>query len=163
MMRVFSDLVFKIRLISLGFSFRKQKVLYLNLQPTDCQSGVITITQTEPTVSRKKAFNTLQSCLTDSSSIHLILLIQLILYKIGKTRLKLRERWICNCYTVQSFAYFEKLPSALNTESTYLISLNLYFSISIFKSMNRWKFVKCLSSMKITSNNFYKYNNNNIN
>ena len=45
----FSDFVFKIRLIRLGFSFQKQKkILNLNSQPTDSQSGVIT---TEPTVS----------------------------------------------------------------------------------------------------------------
>ena len=42
----FSDFVFKIRLIRLGFFFKKLKipVLYLNSQPTDSQSGVITIT-----------------------------------------------------------------------------------------------------------------------
>ena len=36
----------------------------------------------------RKAFSSLQSCLTDSSWINLIHLIQLILHKIGKTRLK---------------------------------------------------------------------------
>ena len=35
---------FKIRLIRLGLSFQKQKFLYLNSQPTDSQSWVITIT-----------------------------------------------------------------------------------------------------------------------
>ena len=42
----FSDFVFKIRLIRLGFSFKKLKIpeLYLNSQPTDSQSGVLTIT-----------------------------------------------------------------------------------------------------------------------
>ena len=40
----FSDFVFKIRLIRLGFSFQKQKFLYLTLQSTDSQSGVLTIT-----------------------------------------------------------------------------------------------------------------------
>ena len=40
----FSDFVFKIRLIRLGFSFSKQKFLYLNSQPTDSQSGVIPTT-----------------------------------------------------------------------------------------------------------------------
>ena len=40
----FSDFVFKIRLIKLGFSFKKNKeFLYLNSQPTDSQSGAITI------------------------------------------------------------------------------------------------------------------------
>ena len=63
----FSDFVFEIRLIRLGFSFQKEKILYLNSQITDSQSGVITITP-----------QTFQSCLTDSSWIHLILLIQLI-------------------------------------------------------------------------------------
>ena len=38
----FSDFEFKIRLIRLGFSF--QKHLYLNSQPTDNQSAIITIT-----------------------------------------------------------------------------------------------------------------------
>ena len=40
----FSNFVFKIRLIRLGFSFQKQKNLYLNPQPTDSQSGVLTTT-----------------------------------------------------------------------------------------------------------------------
>ena len=40
----FSDFVFKIRLIRLGFSFQKQKFLYLNSQPTDSQSGILTTT-----------------------------------------------------------------------------------------------------------------------
>ena len=40
----FSYFEFKIRLIRQGLSFQKQKFLYLNLQPTDSQSGVITIT-----------------------------------------------------------------------------------------------------------------------
>ena len=113
----YADFVFKIRL---DFSFQKLKILYLNPQPTDSQSGVITITpqsqlwvgDTEKlsltfshawlvlvelttcwfpvsshnhytTVStvggrHRKAFSNLQSCLTDSSWIHLILLIQLI-------------------------------------------------------------------------------------
>ena len=35
----FSDFVFKIRLIKLGFSFQKQKFLYLKPWPTDSQSG----------------------------------------------------------------------------------------------------------------------------
>ena len=40
----FSYFKFKIRLIKLDFSFQKQKFLYSNWQPTDSQSGVITIT-----------------------------------------------------------------------------------------------------------------------
>ena len=40
----FSHFVFKIRLIRLGLSFQKQKILYLHSQPTDSESGVITIT-----------------------------------------------------------------------------------------------------------------------
>ena len=67
----FSDFVFKIRLIRLGFSFKKLKipVLYLKSQPTNSQSGVIPITPTEPTVSggHRKAFSNLQPCMTDSS------------------------------------------------------------------------------------------------
>ena len=61
----FSDFVFKIRLMRLGFSFQNTK----NSQPPDSQSGVITTTPTEPTVSgrHRKAFSNLQSCLTDSS------------------------------------------------------------------------------------------------
>ena len=59
------------RLIRLGFSFKKLKipVLYLNSQPTDSQSGVITITPTEPTVNgrHKKVFSNLQSHMTDRS------------------------------------------------------------------------------------------------
>ena len=35
---------FKIRLIKLSISIQKQKFQYLNWQPTDSQSGVITIT-----------------------------------------------------------------------------------------------------------------------
>ena len=47
-----SDFVFKIRLIRLGFCFNKLKipVLYLNSQPTDSQSRILTTTSTEPTV-----------------------------------------------------------------------------------------------------------------
>ena len=124
----FSDFVFKIRLIRQVFVSKKQKLLYLNPQPIDSQSGVLTITPqrqlsvgdteklsvtfsyawlilvelttywflvrshnhytTEPTVSgrHRKTFSNLQSCLTNSSRILLILLIQLIQYKIGKTR-----------------------------------------------------------------------------
>ena len=40
----FSSFEFKIRLIRLGLSFQKQKFLYLNSQPSDSQSGVLTIT-----------------------------------------------------------------------------------------------------------------------
>ena len=40
----FTDFVFKIRLIRLGFSFQKQRILYLNPKPTDSQSGVLTTT-----------------------------------------------------------------------------------------------------------------------
>ena len=40
----FADFVFKIRLIRLGFSFQKQKFLYLNSQPTDSKSRVLTTT-----------------------------------------------------------------------------------------------------------------------
>ena len=67
----FFDFVFKIRLIRLGFPFKKLKipVLYLNSKPTDSQSGVINITPTEPAVSgrHKKAFSNFQSCMTNSS------------------------------------------------------------------------------------------------
>ena len=42
--RTFSRFVFKIRLIKLGFSFQKQKILYLNPQTTDSQSGVLATT-----------------------------------------------------------------------------------------------------------------------
>ena len=79
-----SYFVFKIRLIRLGFSFKKLKILYLNPQPTDSQSGVTTITPGESAVSGRHREAFFQSCLTDSSLIHLILLIQLIQYKIGK-------------------------------------------------------------------------------
>ena len=41
---IFPIFEFKMRLIRLGFSFMKQKFLYLNSQTTDSQSGVITIT-----------------------------------------------------------------------------------------------------------------------
>ena len=40
----FSDFVFKIRLIRLGFSFQKQNFLYLNPQSIDSQSQVLTTT-----------------------------------------------------------------------------------------------------------------------
>ena len=40
----FSDFVFKTRLVRLGFYFQIQKILYLNSQPADSQSGVIAIT-----------------------------------------------------------------------------------------------------------------------
>ena len=51
----------------------KKKILYLNSQPTDSQSRVITFTPTESTVNgrHRKAFSNLQSCLTDSRWIHL--------------------------------------------------------------------------------------------
>ena len=74
--------------------------MYLNSQSTDSQSGVITVTPTEPTVSlrHRKAFSNLQLCMTDSSWIHLILLIKLIQYKIGKTRLF----WLFDGYPLNS-------------------------------------------------------------
>ena len=40
----FSYFEFKIRLIRLDLSFQKEKFLYLNSQPIDSQSEVITIT-----------------------------------------------------------------------------------------------------------------------
>ena len=40
----FSYFEFKIRLIRLGLSYQKQKQEFLNSQPIDSQSGVITIT-----------------------------------------------------------------------------------------------------------------------
>ena len=40
----FSDFVFKIRLIRLCLSFPKQKILCLNSQPTDSQSGILPTT-----------------------------------------------------------------------------------------------------------------------
>ena len=42
--RGFSDFVFKIRLIKLGFSFQKTKIPVLNSQPTDSHQGVLTTT-----------------------------------------------------------------------------------------------------------------------
>ena len=39
----FSYFEFKITLIRLGLSFQKENILYLKSQPTDSQSGVITI------------------------------------------------------------------------------------------------------------------------
>ena len=43
--RAFSEFLFKIRLIRLGFSFHKnQKLLYFNSQPTDFQSKVLSTT-----------------------------------------------------------------------------------------------------------------------
>ena len=75
----FSDFVFKIWLIRLGFYFPKQKILYLNSQPTDSQSGVLTTTaQSQLWVGDRKVLGNFQSSLTYSSWIHLILLIQLI-------------------------------------------------------------------------------------
>ena len=55
----FSDFVFKIRLIRLGFSFKKLKspVMYLNSQPTNSQSGVIIITPTETAVRGRHTFS----------------------------------------------------------------------------------------------------------
>ena len=46
----FSDFIFKIRLIRLDFSFKKQIFLYLKSQPTDRSHNHYT---TEPTVSRR--------------------------------------------------------------------------------------------------------------
>ena len=40
----FSYFEFRIRITRLGITFQKQKFLYLNLQPTDSQPGVISIT-----------------------------------------------------------------------------------------------------------------------
>ena len=63
----------------------------LNLQPTDHQSAIITNTlESQLWVADRKTFSNLQSCLTDSSWIHLILLIQLIQYKIGKIYISTR-------------------------------------------------------------------------
>ena len=79
---------FKIRLIRLGLSFQKQNILWLNSQPNNSQSGMITITSYLTLSGRhRKSFSTLQSCLTDSRWIILILLIKLIHYKIWKTRM----------------------------------------------------------------------------
>ena len=85
----FSYFEFKIRLIRPGISFPKQKFLYFNSQPTDPQSGVITITpkrqllvgdtKSFQSVCLLKDFNTQEpitvSILNDSSWILLILLI----------------------------------------------------------------------------------------
>ena len=83
----FSYFEFKIKLIRLDLSFQKQKFpvfefitdLILVRSHTHCIK--------EPTVSgrHRKALSNLQSYLTDSSWIHLILLIKLIQYKTGKT------------------------------------------------------------------------------
>ena len=77
---------FKIRLIRLALSFQKHKFLCFNSQPTDFQSGVITIIPKSQLCEgdTDKAFSNLQSCLTDSSLIHLSLLIKLIQNKIEK-------------------------------------------------------------------------------
>ena len=40
----FSDFVFNIRLIRLGFLSKNKKILYFNPQPTDSQPGVLTTT-----------------------------------------------------------------------------------------------------------------------
>ena len=71
---------FKIRLIRLGLSFQNQKILSSKL--TSCWFSIRSNNQntTEPTVSvrHRKALSNLQSCMADSSCIHLILLIKLI-------------------------------------------------------------------------------------
>ena len=61
----FSYFEFKIRLIRLGFSFQKQKFLYL----TNLMILIHNHYTKEPTVSerQRKAFSSLHSCLTDSS------------------------------------------------------------------------------------------------
>ena len=62
--------------------------MYSNSQPTDSESSVRSHNHytKEPTVTgrHRRAFNSLQSYLTDSSWIHLILIIKLISYKIEK-------------------------------------------------------------------------------
>ena len=50
----------------------------------------------------KKAFNSLQTCLTSSSSIKLIHLIKRILYKIEKTRLKINDKGTVACFCPQN-------------------------------------------------------------
>ena len=72
--------VFKIRLIILGFLPQKTKIPVFELTTYWFSIGSLNHYTTEPTVRGRhiKAFSSLQSCLTDSSWIHLILLIQLI-------------------------------------------------------------------------------------
>ena len=76
----FSDFVFKIRLIMLGFSFQKNKSCCIWIITYWLPVRILNHYTTEPTVSgrHRKTFSSLQSCLTESSWIHLILLIQLI-------------------------------------------------------------------------------------
>ena len=85
---VFSDFEFKIRLIRLVLSFQKQKILDLNSQPIDYQPGVMTITPKSQlwVGDTEKLSVTFSGCLTETW-IHLILLIKLVQYKIGKTPL----------------------------------------------------------------------------
>ena len=80
----FSDFEFKIRL---GLSFHKQKIAIFKLTIYWFSVRSHNHYTKQPTVSasHRKAFSKLQSCLTDSSWIHPILLIKLIQYKIGKT------------------------------------------------------------------------------
>ena len=83
----FSYFEFKVNLIRLGLSFQKQKFLYSTYWFSVRSHNHYTKGSTV-SGSHKKAFTNLQSCLTDSSWIHLILLITLIQFTIGKTRLE---------------------------------------------------------------------------
>ena len=76
----FSDFVFKIRLIRLGVYFPKTKIPVFELPTYWFSVRSLNHYITEPTVNgtHRKAFSNLQSCLTYSSWIRLILLIQLI-------------------------------------------------------------------------------------
>ena len=83
----FSYFGFKISLIRLSLSFQKQKFLYSNSRAhwfsVRCHNHYVK----ESTVSgrHRKALNSFQLCFTDSSWIHLILLIKLIQYNTRKT------------------------------------------------------------------------------
>ena len=82
----FSYFEFKIRLIRLGLSFQKTKIPYFKLTTNWFSFRNHNHYTKEPTVGgrHRKAVSNLHLCLTDSSWIHLILLIKLIPYKIGK-------------------------------------------------------------------------------
>ena len=84
---VFPILNLKLKISTLGLSFQKQKFLYSSSQPTGSRSWAIHRRHNCEWETQKKTFSSLQSYWTDSSWIHSILLIKLIQYKIGKTRM----------------------------------------------------------------------------
>ena len=158
----FSYFEFKIRLIRLGLSFQKQNFLYSNSQPSAFQAGVITITPKNTVSGRhRRAFSNLQSCLTDSSWIHLFLLIQLIYYKIKKHEYfeyHLLAQW--NVFlTLQKFQCIEFDRWNLQNRTKVRTSIS-YFRNLVNKPKRSSFMSRCSVKKKYRTNNFLLWPSN---